>query len=170
MQKTFPEWQVTLVWFIASIGATGAFWYFVAEKQKMAALLVAVATTALVVLAVLLSARNERLKQARLDRYGVVGLRQRLTSLALNVDSFVADRKARAREIAERGPRDQEMYRFELETERRFRQFWHEVVLLRDRVAGEFAIGDPRLSEYPKGTHDMSNVAQALNAVAAKLR
>jgi len=66
-----PEWVIQLVWFTAALGATGAFWYFLSQREFHAAIWVGFATGVLVLLAIALHLRNAvitRNEQAEANR------------------------------------------------------------------------------------------------------
>jgi hypothetical protein len=99
MRRTVREWQLTLVWFVASIGATGAIWYFMSAKKFYSAGASAIGTAALVALAIVFSIKNERQKQAVAERHGLHGIKQRLLLLAEQIEHFATERAVLRREI-----------------------------------------------------------------------
>jgi hypothetical protein len=64
MPSLIPEWVLLLTWFVAGLGATGAFWYFLGQKHYRTALTSAVATIILTVLAISLHIYNDRVRRS----------------------------------------------------------------------------------------------------------
>ena len=63
MRRMTPSWILTLLWFCAGIGATGAFWYFLSQRDLHSVLWSAFATAVVVLLAVTLHIHNELLEK-----------------------------------------------------------------------------------------------------------
>jgi hypothetical protein len=60
-----PNWVFTVMWFGASVGASGAVWYFLSLRNYYAASWTAFATAVVVLLAVALRIRNDRLRSEK---------------------------------------------------------------------------------------------------------
>ena len=60
-----PTWAVTLVWFLAGVFATGAFWYFLGQKNKLGTLWTGFLTVAFALLAIALQIHNDLLSRTR---------------------------------------------------------------------------------------------------------
>jgi len=58
-----PDWLVTTIWFAAGVFATGAFWFFLASKNATGIALSACGASLGVLLATLLSYRNDRIRK-----------------------------------------------------------------------------------------------------------
>jgi hypothetical protein len=63
MRTMTPSWILTLLWFGAGIGATGAFWYFLSQRDLHATLWSAFVTATVVLLTVTLHIRNDLLER-----------------------------------------------------------------------------------------------------------
>jgi hypothetical protein len=57
-----PEWAITAAWFIAGVGATGAFWFFLASGSVAGVILSAGGTLAAIAVAIAFHVRNDRLR------------------------------------------------------------------------------------------------------------
>jgi hypothetical protein len=57
-----PNWFLQVMWFGAGVGGTGAVWYFLSQQNYQAAVWTGVATLVVVVVAVVLHIRNDRLQ------------------------------------------------------------------------------------------------------------
>jgi hypothetical protein len=57
-----PKWLLQLMWFGAGVGGTGALWYFLSQGMHRAAALTAFTTVVVVVIAVALHVRNDRIR------------------------------------------------------------------------------------------------------------
>lgn len=68
VKRPVPEWLTPLVWFLASVFATGAIWYFLSREELLPAALSAVAAITLVVVAVQLQRLNDRSARFREHR------------------------------------------------------------------------------------------------------
>jgi hypothetical protein len=70
-----PDWLILTIWFLAGIGGTGSFWYFLASGNKVGAIGSAIVTLVSVLVAIILQVRNERLR-----RTGSGSIKSRLLS------------------------------------------------------------------------------------------
>ena len=68
MKRLVPDWQVQLVWFLASVFATGALWYFLSRDEFLPALVSAGAAVALATIAVRLHRLNDRSARLKTHR------------------------------------------------------------------------------------------------------
>jgi cell division protein FtsW (lipid II flippase) len=57
-----PDWLFQVMWFGASVGATGAIWYFLSQRNYHAVLWWGFATAIVILLAVTLHIRNDLLR------------------------------------------------------------------------------------------------------------
>jgi hypothetical protein len=67
-KRPVPEWQVQLVWFLASVFATGAVWYFLSRNETAIAAVSGVAAITLAGVAVQLHRLNDRHTRFRVHR------------------------------------------------------------------------------------------------------
>jgi hypothetical protein len=58
-----PDWVLQLMWFVAGVSATGAIWYFLAQKNRYALLWAIYFTVVIVLLAVALHIRNDLIRR-----------------------------------------------------------------------------------------------------------
>jgi hypothetical protein len=61
----FPNWLLQLTWFLASVCATGAFWYFLSQKNQLGTQWTGFGAIVFVLLAVTLHIRNGLARRAR---------------------------------------------------------------------------------------------------------
>lgn len=61
MPKIIPDWMLQLTWFAAGVCATGAIWYFLAQKRRGGALLAGLGAFAFAALAVAFHIRNDHI-------------------------------------------------------------------------------------------------------------
>jgi hypothetical protein len=59
MRRRIPDWILQLTWFAAGLSATGAFWYFLAQHNRIATISAGLATGVFVVVAVILQIYND---------------------------------------------------------------------------------------------------------------
>jgi hypothetical protein len=67
-KRPVPDWQVQLIWFLASIFATGALWYFLSRDEILLAVMSMFAATALAAVAVALHRLNDRSARFKFHR------------------------------------------------------------------------------------------------------
>jgi hypothetical protein len=82
VRQTVPEWLLTVLWFIAGIGATGAFWYFLSMRNYAAAVAAGIATITVIVLIVSIHVRNDRLRKLAAAQSHFIGYGCLLTKFA----------------------------------------------------------------------------------------
>lgn len=63
MRAITPDWVLTALWFVAGVGATGAFWYYLSQKALHSALWTAFLTGVVVLLTISLNIRNTLIKE-----------------------------------------------------------------------------------------------------------
>lgn len=63
MRHMTPDWVLQLTWFLAAMGATGALWYFLAQKNFHGVLWSCYFTAVLVLLAISLHVRNDLVRK-----------------------------------------------------------------------------------------------------------
>lgn len=94
--------------------------------------------------------------------------KQRMQTLAYDINKFLNDRKKTREELAKNSLLS--LNNFDAETRRQFEEFfWTPVVLLRDKVGREYAEGDARLNFSPRNLEDVASLADGLLSVAFRL-
>ena len=68
MKKLVSEWLIQLIWFLAGIFATGAFWYFLSKNELISTLLSGIAAFAFAAIAAYLSRFNDRSSRFKIVR------------------------------------------------------------------------------------------------------
>ncbi len=81
MKRPVPPWLLQLVWFLASVFATGAVWFFLSRDEYPAAWLSVAATVALTVVAIQLHRVNDRDARFRERREALASIAAEAASL-----------------------------------------------------------------------------------------
>jgi hypothetical protein len=63
MRAMTPDWVLTALWFVAGVGATGVFWYYLSQKAPHSALWTGFLTGVVVLLTICLNIRNNLIKE-----------------------------------------------------------------------------------------------------------
>jgi hypothetical protein len=63
MRATTPDWVLTALWFLAGVGGTGAFWYYLSQKAQHSALWTGFFTGVVLLLTISLQIRNNLIKE-----------------------------------------------------------------------------------------------------------
>ena len=80
MKRPVPPWLLQLVWFLAGIYATGAFWFFLSRDEFLSAALSLVGAVVLAIVAIHLHRLNDRdvrfrTRRERLAQFIIDGVR-----------------------------------------------------------------------------------------------
>jgi hypothetical protein len=81
MKRPVPDWLPQLVWFVASIYATGALWYFLSKDNFVAAWLSLFGATTMAFVAVQLHRINDKSTRLRILRQALAAEVERATAL-----------------------------------------------------------------------------------------
>ena len=68
MKNLVSDWLIQLVWFLAGICATGAFWYFLSRDDIVSTILSGLAAAAFAIIAIYLHRLNDRSSRYRAHR------------------------------------------------------------------------------------------------------
>jgi hypothetical protein len=83
-----PKWLFQVMWFGAGVGGSGALWYFLSQQNYLAVTLTAVATGMVVLIAVALHIRNDRLRsEQKIATANPNPLPEQLTSANLSAEA-----------------------------------------------------------------------------------
>jgi hypothetical protein len=80
-QRAVPDWLVQLVWFVASVYATGALWYFLSKDDYVGAGLSVLGAVSLAVVAVYLHRLNDRSGRQRRRREALAAFLDELRTI-----------------------------------------------------------------------------------------
>ena len=82
MRRPVPPWVLQLVWFLAGVFATGAFWFFLSRGEYLPAWLSVAATVAFAVVAIQLHRINDRDARFRSRREALAAFMEQAALMA----------------------------------------------------------------------------------------
>lgn len=85
MKRPVPSWLIQVVWFLASVFATGAVWFFLSRDDHLLTWLSVIAAVALVVVAVQLHRVNDSDVRFRRRREALADLASQASALSARV-------------------------------------------------------------------------------------
>jgi AcrR family transcriptional regulator len=80
-KRVIEDWVITLTWFVASVFATGAVWYFLSKDDLFATVLSGAAAASIAVVAIQLQRVNDRSSRLRKQRERLGSLLQEAGAL-----------------------------------------------------------------------------------------